>query len=205
MPRSPRSATPPSPARNTRSPPGSVVRRIRADPPPGQDELLPAWRYHAFITDTRPSTVDADATHRAHAVIEQVFADLIDGPLAHLAVRRECRPVDLRGMVHNLLRAAACLTSRAHARPRTPCGGGSFTSPPRSCATPTACVRTCPGNDPGRAGGCACSRRPTAHRYPPDRRPAPRAPPEGAAAHTLADPRRSRTRRTTVTGRTNLS
>jgi hypothetical protein len=61
-----------------------VVRRVRCEPPPGQDELLPAWRYHAFFTDTGLSTVDADLTHRAHAVIEQVFADLIDGPLAHL-------------------------------------------------------------------------------------------------------------------------
>jgi hypothetical protein len=50
--------------------------------------LFPVWRYHAFLTDTTLSTVDADRTHRAHAVIEQTFADLIDGPLAHLCDRQ---------------------------------------------------------------------------------------------------------------------
>jgi hypothetical protein len=39
-----------------------------------------ASRYHAFLTDTALSTVDTDVTHRAHAVVEQVFAGLIDGP-----------------------------------------------------------------------------------------------------------------------------
>jgi hypothetical protein len=77
-----------------------VVRRVRRQAPPGQDELLPAWRYHAFFTDTGLSTVDADLTHRAHAVVEQVFADLIDGPLAHLPSGRfaaNAANADLRG------------------------------------------------------------------------------------------------------------
>jgi len=73
-----------------------VVRRVRRENPAGQDELLPGFRYHTFFTDTTFSTVEADLTHRAHAVIEQVFADLIDGPLAHLpsvirsSTRRGC-------------------------------------------------------------------------------------------------------------------
>jgi len=98
-----------------------VVRRVRRDPPPGQDELLAAWRYHAFFTDTSLSTVDADLTHRAHAVIEQVFADLIDGPLAHLPSGRfaaNAAWLTCAAIAHNLLRAAASLTSRAHARAR---------------------------------------------------------------------------------------
>ncbi len=57
-----------------------IVRRVRLDNPVGQGELLPGWRYHAFLTDTTFSTVDADLTHRGHVVIEQVFADLIEGP-----------------------------------------------------------------------------------------------------------------------------
>jgi hypothetical protein len=63
-----------------------VVRRVRElNPAPGgQDELFPLWRYHAFLTDTDLPTAAADLTHRAHAIIEQLFADLIDGPLAHL-------------------------------------------------------------------------------------------------------------------------
>ena len=65
-----------------------VVRRVRElnPAPEGQEELFPIWRYHAFITDTELSTVEADLTHRQHAIIEQLFADLIDGPLA--VVRR---------------------------------------------------------------------------------------------------------------------
>jgi len=60
-----------------------VVRRVKRENPVGQGELLPGYRYHAFLTDTTLSTVDADLTHRAHAVIEGAFADLIEGPLAH--------------------------------------------------------------------------------------------------------------------------
>ena len=60
-----------------------VVRRVR-DRRREQNELFPVWRYHPFFTDTAFSTVDADITHRAHAVVETVFCDLIDGPLAHL-------------------------------------------------------------------------------------------------------------------------
>ena len=40
------------------------------------------------ITPSSPTlketTADADITHRRHAIIETVFADLIDGPLAHM-------------------------------------------------------------------------------------------------------------------------
>lgn len=59
------------------------VRRLDRQLNAGQGELLAGWRYHAFLTDTTFTTVAADLTHRAHAVIEQVFADLISGPLAH--------------------------------------------------------------------------------------------------------------------------
>lgn len=98
-----------------------VARRVRRHAPPGQDELLPAYRYHAFFTDTALTTVDADQTHRAHAIIEQVFADLIDGPLAHLPSGKFAANsawLTCAGIAHNLLRAAASLTSRVHARAR---------------------------------------------------------------------------------------
>jgi hypothetical protein len=42
------------------------------------------WRYHAAFTDSPFVLVQAEQQHRGHAVIEQVFAELIDGPLAHL-------------------------------------------------------------------------------------------------------------------------
>src|SRR5918994_2618664 len=98
-----------------------VVRRIRAATEPGKTELFPAWRYHAFLTDTTLSTVDADRTHRAHAVIEQTFADLINGPLAHLPSGRfpaNGAWLTCAGITHNLLRAAGTLTGGSHAKAR---------------------------------------------------------------------------------------
>ena len=97
-----------------------VVRRIRAVSRHGE-ELFPVWRYHAFLTDTRLSTMDADRTHRAHAVIEQTFADLIDGPLAHLPSGRfpaNAAWLTCAGVTHNLLRAAGTLAGRQHAKAR---------------------------------------------------------------------------------------
>ena len=52
----------------------------------GQDELFPAWRYHAVFTDSPFELVEAEGQHRGHAVVEQVFADLTSGPLAHLTL-----------------------------------------------------------------------------------------------------------------------
>jgi hypothetical protein len=98
-----------------------VVRRVRAGAGPGQAGLFPIWRYHAFLTDTTLSTVDADRTHRAHAVIEQTFADLIDGPLAHLPSGRfaaNAAWLTCAGITHNLLRAAGTLAGGHLAKAR---------------------------------------------------------------------------------------
>ena len=97
-----------------------VVRRVR-DRTGEQDELFPVWRYHAFFTDTALSTVDADVTHRQHAVVETVFADLIDGPLAHLPSGRfaaNAAWLVCAGMSHNLMRASGSLAGRFHAKAR---------------------------------------------------------------------------------------
>lgn len=69
-----------------------VVRRIpdfNADKhtAAGQDTLFDAWRFHAFFTTADTAildTVAADKTHRGHAIIEQVHADLKNSALAHL-------------------------------------------------------------------------------------------------------------------------
>jgi hypothetical protein len=66
-----------------------VVRRVkRLQPLAGdgttQGELFATYRHHAFITNSTLSTVEADQRHRDHAVIEQVIAELKNGPLAHL-------------------------------------------------------------------------------------------------------------------------
>ena len=97
-----------------------VVRRVR-DRSREHGELFPVWRYHAFFTDTALSTVDADITHRRHAVVETVFSDLIDGPLAHLPSGRfpaNAAWLVCAGMSHNLLRAAGSLAGRFHAKAR---------------------------------------------------------------------------------------
>jgi hypothetical protein len=64
-----------------------VVRRIpelnkKADD--GQPTLFDTHRFHAFFTTSELDTVTADKTHRQHAIIEQVNADLKDSALAHL-------------------------------------------------------------------------------------------------------------------------
>ena len=52
-----------------------------------QPTLFDSYRHHALFTTTDKQTmgtVAADKTHRGHAIIEQVHADLKAGPLAHL-------------------------------------------------------------------------------------------------------------------------
>ena len=66
-----------------------VVRRVKRLQPLATDateqgELFATYRHHAFITNSTLGLVEADQRHRDHAVIEQVVAELKDGPLAHL-------------------------------------------------------------------------------------------------------------------------
>ena len=49
-----------------------------------QGELFATYRHQAFITNSTLATIAADERHRDHAIIEQVVAELKDGPLAHL-------------------------------------------------------------------------------------------------------------------------
>jgi len=100
-----------------------IVRRVRdLNTPAGQEELFPAWRYHAVFTDSPFEMLQAEEHHRGHAIIEQAFADFNDGPLAHLpsgsfpanAAWLACAAIST-----NLLRAAAALASHACAKART--------------------------------------------------------------------------------------
>jgi len=98
-----------------------IVRRVRRLAPPAQGELLPAWRHHAIFTDSPLLMLAAEADHRDHAIIEQVIADLIDGPLAHLPsgdFAANAAWLTCAGIAHNLLRAAATLASRRHGKAR---------------------------------------------------------------------------------------
>jgi Transposase DDE domain group 1 len=93
-----------------------VVRRVRDAR--YRDALFPVWRYHPFLTNTDLPVTEADITHRQHAIIETVFADLIDGPLAHIPSGRfgaNSAWVLCAAIAHNLLRAVGVLAGAAHA------------------------------------------------------------------------------------------
>lgn len=60
------------------------MKRLNTGGTTGQEPLFDTYRYHAFVTDSTLSAVEADATHRRHAVVEQVIAELKHGPLTHL-------------------------------------------------------------------------------------------------------------------------
>ncbi len=62
-----------------------------------QGELFALYRYHAVFTDSPLTLVQAEKTHRAHAIIEQVHADLRSGPLICRRVRSLALPPDLAG------------------------------------------------------------------------------------------------------------
>lgn len=106
-----------------------VVRRIpelnATKPAAAQDQLFDTYRYHALFTTVaadRLDTVAADKLHRQHAVIEQVFADLKAGPLAHMPSGRfqaNAAWLVTAAISHNLLRAAATMTGGQLATART--------------------------------------------------------------------------------------
>jgi len=101
-----------------------IVRRVKdlnRQASRGQDELFPLWRYHAIFTDSPFVLLQAEAQHRDHAQVEQVFADLADGPLAHLpsgSFPANAAWLVLTAISHNLLRAAGSLASLACAKAR---------------------------------------------------------------------------------------
>ena len=89
-----------------------VVRRVKDARYP--EALFPVWRYHPFFTNSTLPTAQADIIHRRHAIIETVFADLIDGPLAHLPSGHfgaNSAWVLCAAIAHNLLHTAGILAS----------------------------------------------------------------------------------------------
>jgi hypothetical protein len=102
-----------------------VVRRIPELNPTDQDGLFDTWRFHAFFTTTDPGTLDtvaADKTHRGHAIVEQVHADLKNSALAHLPSGRfpaNAAWLVLAVIAFNLTRTAACLTRSQLAKATT--------------------------------------------------------------------------------------
>jgi hypothetical protein len=101
-----------------------IVRRVKRLNPKTRDqgELFAAYRYHAVFTDSPLSMLEAEACHRRHAIIEQVIADLKNGPLAHLPSGKfaaNAAWLVLAAMAFNLTRATGCAAGGAHARATT--------------------------------------------------------------------------------------
>jgi hypothetical protein len=101
-----------------------IVRRVRDQnkkAAAGQDELFPAWRYHAVFTDSPFELIQAEGHHRGHAIVEQVFADITSGPLAHMpsgVFAANAAWLAVAAMAHNLVRAAGALASPPFAKAR---------------------------------------------------------------------------------------
>jgi hypothetical protein len=104
-----------------------IVRRVRDANPDhvtldAQGELFRVWRHHAVFTDSPLPMLDAEADHRRHAIIEQVIADLKNGPLAHLpsgSFAANSAWLVLAAIAFNLTRAAGALASTFHAKATT--------------------------------------------------------------------------------------
>jgi hypothetical protein len=107
-----------------------VVRRIpdfnaAANAAAGQGTLFDVWRFHAFFTTADPAILDTiavDKTHRGHAIIEQVHADMKNSALAHLpscSFAANSAWLVRAVMTFNLTRAAATLAGDELARATT--------------------------------------------------------------------------------------
>jgi hypothetical protein len=104
-----------------------IVRRVRDANPEhvhlnAQGELFRVWRHHAIFTNSPLDMLAAEADHRRHAIIEQVIADLKNGPLAHLpsgSFAANSAWLVLAAIAFNLLRAAGSLASVFHAKATT--------------------------------------------------------------------------------------
>src|SRR5450830_983988 len=103
-----------------------IVRRVkRLNPttvPAEQGALFSTWRHHAVFTDSGESMLAAEATHRDHAIVEKVIAELKNGPLARMPsgrINANAAWLVLATISFNLTRAAGTLASRFHARATT--------------------------------------------------------------------------------------
>ncbi len=99
-----------------------IVRRVKDMNPDSQSELFTAYRYHAVFTNSPLPMLEAEKAHRAHAIVEQVIADLKNGPLAHLPSGHfwaNSAWLVCAAMAFNLTRAAGTLASAFHAKATT--------------------------------------------------------------------------------------
>ncbi len=115
-----------------------IVRRVPDLNPDNQSELFTAYRHHAVFTNSPLPLLEAERTHRAHAIIEQVISDLKNGPLAHLPSGRfwaNSAWLVCAAMAFNLTRAAGTLASTFHAKATTGTIRAQLTTVPARLAT----------------------------------------------------------------------
>jgi len=103
-----------------------IVRRVRRlnpkSMPAGQGELFPDYRHHGVFTDSPLTMLEAEKTHRAHAIVEQVIADLKGSALAHApsgSFAANGAWLVLAAIAFNLTRAAGTIASVFHAKATT--------------------------------------------------------------------------------------
>jgi hypothetical protein len=102
-----------------------IVRRVRrrnSDGVQGQGELFAVYRYHPVFTDNPAPLIEAETTHRQHAIIEPTIADLKASALAHLpsgSFQANNAWLTLAAITHNLTRATGCAASTFHAKAET--------------------------------------------------------------------------------------
>ncbi|MGH3418435.1 MAG: hypothetical protein ACRDOD_02370 [Streptosporangiaceae bacterium] len=74
-----------------------------------------------MFTDSPFELIQAEGQHRDHAIVEQFFADITSGPLAHMpsgVFAANAAWLSTAAMAHNLLRAAGALASLPFAKAR---------------------------------------------------------------------------------------
>jgi hypothetical protein len=102
-----------------------IVRRVkRLNPksvPQGQGELFSAYRHHGVFTSPLVM-LEAEKTHRAHVIVEQVIAAFKVGALAHLPSSQFSANgawLVMAAIAFNLTRAAGTIASVFHAKAAT--------------------------------------------------------------------------------------
>ena len=110
-----------------------------------------------MFTDWPFEPIQAEGHHRDHAIVEQVFADWNDGPLAHLPSGRfpaNAAWLTLAAITANLTRAAGRSPPRPRQGPRRHHPRSLITSPPGppGMAAGTSPF-TCPKDGTTRPGG----------------------------------------------------
>ena len=99
-----------------------IVRRVPDVNPNNQNPLFTVYRYHAVFTNSPLPMLEAEKAHRGHAIVEQVIADLKNGPVAHLpsgSFWANSAWLVLACIAFNLTRTAGTLASTFHSKATT--------------------------------------------------------------------------------------